>query len=39
LIAEGKNEIQFDGKYSGENGADIKMEIRVAGMPQQLKSK
>ncbi|MHA4809083.1 hypothetical protein ACX0G9_13300 [Flavitalea flava] len=30
-LAAGDNEILFDGKYSGENGAPVKMEIRAKG--------
>lgn len=37
LLMNGKNQIKFDGKYSGEGGADIKIEIRVKGIPEQLK--
>jgi len=37
LLANGKNEIKFDGKFSGENGADVKIEIRAKGNPEQLK--
>ena len=33
----GKNEIRFDGKYSGENGAKIKLEVRSKGNPDILK--
>jgi hypothetical protein len=39
VLVAGKNEIKFDGKYSGENGAEIKMEIRTIGVPEQLKLK
>ena len=35
-LTQGKNEIKFDGKYSGENGATIKMEVRVKGDPERL---
>jgi hypothetical protein len=38
-LASGKNEIKFDGKYSGENGADIKMEVRIQGEQEPLKLK
>ncbi|HEX6845645.1 MAG TPA: hypothetical protein VF144_01645, partial [Chitinophagaceae bacterium] len=37
LLATGKNEIQFDGKYSGENGANVKIEIRVMGAGEILR--
>ncbi|MBC9909342.1 hypothetical protein [Chitinophaga varians] len=33
VLSKGANEITFDGKYSGENGADVKLEIRAAGEP------
>ncbi|RPE08692.1 hypothetical protein EGT74_16780 [Chitinophaga lutea] len=33
VLANGDNEIVFDGKYSGENGADVKLEIRSNGQP------
>jgi hypothetical protein len=39
LLTPGKNEIKFDGKYSGENGAPIKMEVRVKGDPEKLNVK
>ncbi len=37
LVAPGKNEIYFDGNYSGENGGDIKIEIRLKGAPETIK--
>jgi hypothetical protein len=37
LVAAGKNEIHFEGNYSGENGADIKIEIRLKGEPEMIK--
>lgn len=36
-LSNGVNEINFDGKYSGENGADIKIEIRVKGEAEVVK--
>jgi hypothetical protein len=36
-LSNGKNEIRFDGKYSGENGANIKLEVRAKGSPENLK--
>ncbi len=39
MLAAGNNEIVFDGKYSGENGADIKLEIRAIGKPEQVQNK
>jgi hypothetical protein len=36
-LTQGKNEIKFDGKYSGENGAQIKIEVRAKGSPEDLK--
>jgi len=38
LLINGKNEIRFDGKYSGENGADIKIELRAIDIPVILES-
>lgn len=37
-FASGSNDIIFDGKYSGENGADIKIELRAKGTPEVLKT-
>ena len=37
LLTTGKNDITFDGHYSGENGAAIKIEIRVNGVPELIK--
>ncbi|WP_142604469.1 hypothetical protein [Solitalea koreensis] len=39
ILAVGSNEIIFDGKYTGESGADIKIEIRANGTPEILKTK
>ncbi|HVI45122.1 MAG TPA: hypothetical protein VM802_09630 [Chitinophaga sp.] len=35
-LSGGANEIVFDGKYSGENGADVKLEIRSNGQPEVI---
>ena len=35
-VAQGINKIYFDGKYSGENGAEIKIEIRLKGVPEMV---
>ncbi len=37
VVASGKNEIYFDGNYSGENAGDIKIEIRLKGEPEMIK--
>ncbi|WP_109699633.1 hypothetical protein [Chitinophaga deserti] len=39
VLAKGANEIVFDGKYSGENGADVKLEIRTSGQPEQIRAR
>ncbi|WP_212004571.1 hypothetical protein [Chitinophaga sp. HK235] len=36
VLSNGMNEIIFDGKYSGENGADVKLEIRSNGQPELI---
>ena len=36
LLKSGANSIVFDGRYSGENGADIKLELRVKGIPEVI---
>lgn len=36
VLSAGANEIVFDGKYSGENGADVKLEIRASGRPELI---
>ncbi len=36
VLSNGDNDIVFDGKYSGENGADVKLEIRAAGKPETI---
>ena len=38
-LVSGSNAIFFDGNYSGENGGDVKMELRVTGAPEMLKTK
>ena len=38
-LSNGMNEIVFDGKYSGENGADVKLEIRASGEPELIQKK
>ncbi|WP_276504049.1 hypothetical protein [Terrimonas pollutisoli] len=38
-LSNGMNEIIFDGKYSGENGADVKLEIRATGEPELIQKK
>ena len=38
-LINGVNEILFDGKYSGENGADLKLEIRATGEPELIRKK
>ncbi|HET7897364.1 MAG TPA: hypothetical protein VFL47_06835, partial [Flavisolibacter sp.] len=38
MLATGKNEIVFDGSYSGENGADVKIELRCKGTAEALQS-
>jgi len=37
VLSAGKNTILFDGKYSGSNGPDIKIEVRAKGAPELLK--
>ena len=37
VLAQGLNEIKFDGKYSGENGGKIKIEIRAKGTAETLR--
>ena len=39
LLSPGKNEIKFDGKFSAENGAPVKMEVRVKGNSERLNVK
>lgn len=36
VLSKGANEITFDGKYSDENGADVKLEIRSNGQPELI---
>lgn len=38
VLSNGANEITFDGKYSGENGADVKLEIRATGEATSIKA-
>ncbi|MBS0029903.1 hypothetical protein ACTJJ0_20690 [Chitinophaga sp. 22321] len=38
VLSADKNEIVFDGKYSGENGADVKLEIRASGQPELIRA-
>jgi hypothetical protein len=38
-LTSGNNNIIFDGKYSGENGEDVKIELRVMGAPEVLRTK
>jgi hypothetical protein len=37
-LVNGSNQLSFDGKFSGENGGDLKIEMRVKGMPEKLKA-
>ena len=39
VLVNGLNEIVFDGKYSGENGADIKLEVRAQGAAELVQQK
>jgi hypothetical protein len=39
LLSTGKNEIKFDGKFSAENGAPVKMEVRVKGESERISTK
>jgi len=39
LLKSGANNIVFDGRYSGENGADVKLELRAKGKPEVIGSK
>jgi hypothetical protein len=39
LLKAGANNIIFDGRYSGENGADVKLELRAKGIPEVVGSK
>jgi hypothetical protein len=38
-LVSGRNEILFDGNYSGDNGAGVKIELRCMGVPEILQSK
>jgi len=37
-LSNGMNQVLFDGKYSGENGADVKLEIRTNGQPEFIQA-
>ena len=37
-MVNGSNQVSFDGKFSGENGGDLKIELRVKGVPEKLKA-
>ena len=37
VLLNAENTIQFNGRYSGENGADVKIEFRVKGTPEAVK--
>jgi hypothetical protein len=39
LLKAGSNSIVFDGRYSGENGADVKLELRAIGKPELIAAK
>ncbi len=39
LLKVGSNNIVFDGRYSGENGADVKLELRAMGKPELIAAK
>jgi hypothetical protein len=39
LLKSGSNSIVFDGRYSGENGADVKFELRANGKPELIAAK
>jgi len=39
MLAAGNNEIIFDGKYSGDNAPDVKIELRCKAVPEQLLTK
>lgn len=36
VMSNGENRIQFNGTYSGENGADVKIEIRLKGAAENV---
>jgi hypothetical protein len=38
-LKNGSNTIIFDGRYSGENGAEVKLEIRAKGTPELIAGK
>jgi hypothetical protein len=35
-LKNGNNTIIFDGRYSGENGAEVKLEIRANGISERI---
>jgi hypothetical protein len=39
VLSTGKNEILFDGQFSGDNIPDVKIELRCKGTPEALHSK
>jgi hypothetical protein len=39
VLSTGKNEILFDGQFSGDNAPDVKIELRCKGTPEALRSK
>jgi hypothetical protein len=39
LLKAGSNSIEFDGRYTGENGADIKLELRAMGKSELIVAK
>jgi hypothetical protein len=38
-LEQGKNDITFDGQYSGDNAPNVKIELRCKGTPEVLHSK
>src|SRR4030095_8293351 len=36
-VEKDKNEISFDGEYSGDSGPDVKIELRCKGIPELLR--
>jgi hypothetical protein len=39
VLSTGKNEILFEGQFSGDNAPDVKIELRCKGTPEALHSK
>ncbi|MCU0394702.1 MAG: hypothetical protein MUF29_02245, partial [Chitinophagaceae bacterium] len=39
VLKNGSNTIVFDGRYSGENGAEVKLEIRAGGATESIAAK